>query len=369
MSKQGLRKNYRKLTHTERTRFVEALHHVKFWGVVGQFASEHEEHFRHGIHSTSHFLPWHREFLLRFERKLKEKHADVTIPYWDSTVDRSSSDPLWSNSFLGQFNSSWTLRRTLGTSGALPTAEQVETNQRRQTYDLFWPELERPIHNPPHDWVGGLMASTRSPEDPVFYMHHCWIDMLWARWQLAHRDAGFVASQPGMGLHDPLMGYPDRTPANVLDHHGLGYVYDTEPMRSFRSVNFPNHYLRHRNFLGELTEVASELDRYDSTFVMTPGLADQNGVSLVAVNFPNYYLRHQGFRLKLQPFAEDDLYKRDATFFMVPGLADPSRVSLRSLNYPNYYIRHRNFSIFLETGSDSLWKQDSTFQSVRPLAM
>ena len=171
--------------------------------------------------------------LLRFERELQKFHPNVTIPYWDSTVDRSPSDPLWNNNFLGQFNSAWDLRRAFGAApgSSLPTPQQVETNQGRGTYDAFSRELEDPIHNSPHRWVGGVMGGVASPGDPVFYLHHCWIDLLWARWQLAHPGAPFVPwSDPpgvaGIGLNDPLTEWPDRTPANVLDHHALGYAYD-----------------------------------------------------------------------------------------------------------------------------------------------
>jgi Common central domain of tyrosinase len=134
------------------------------------------------------------------------------------------------NNFLGQFNSAWGLNRSLGAGGRpLPTQQQVEDNQRRDNYGTFWPELEHPIHNWPHSWVGGVMASAASPGDPVFYLHHCWIDLLWARWQHSHPDAPFVSSQAGAGLNDPLTEWPDRTPADVLDHHALGYRYDVEP--------------------------------------------------------------------------------------------------------------------------------------------
>ncbi len=220
----AVRKNYRNLTSVERQRFVQALYYVKSRNVVDQFASLHREHFDHGIHRSSHFLPWHREFLRRFEDALRTFHPDVTIPYWDSTVDTSPSSPLWANDFLGQFNQAWGLGRALG-SAPLPTQQQVQTNQRRDRYDAFWPELEGVIHNPPHVWVGGVMASAASPGDPVFYLHHCWIDLLWAQWQLAHLGAPFVPSGVGLGLNDPLMGWPDRTPADVLDHHALGYSY------------------------------------------------------------------------------------------------------------------------------------------------
>ena len=164
---------------------------------------------------------------LRFERALQAHHPDVTIPYWDSSVDNSPSDPLWGNSFLGQFNSAWNLRRALG-SATLPTQQQVLTNRGRGTYDAFWPELESVIHNPPHVWVEGVMGTAASPGDPAFYLHHCWIDMLWVRWQIAHPQAPFVSSGPGVGLNDPLMEWPNRTPAMVLDHQALGYTYDLE---------------------------------------------------------------------------------------------------------------------------------------------
>lgn len=40
-------------------------------------------------------------------------------------------------------------------------------------------------HNLVHGWVGGSMGlTTASPKDPVFYLHHCYVDYLWAKWQL-----------------------------------------------------------------------------------------------------------------------------------------------------------------------------------------
>jgi tyrosinase len=225
----GIRKNYRSLTSTERTRFVQALFHVKSTGVVDELAEIHASHFDHNIHRSSHFLPWHRELLVRFEAALQEHHPDVTIPYWDSTVDRSPADPLWDFGFLGQFDDEWDLGRALG-SFTLPTVQQVQTNRGRTSYDPFWRELESVIHNPPHVWVGGVMAGVASPGDPVFYLHHCWIDLLWTLWQHGHPDAPFVASGPGVDVDDPLNEWPDRTPSDVLEHLALGYSYDVGPV-------------------------------------------------------------------------------------------------------------------------------------------
>ena len=176
------RRNAHGLPDSERDRFVQALYHVKSNGTVDQFAQIHNHHFFMGIHRSSHFLPWHREMLLRFERELQRFDASVTIPYWDSTVDRTTSNPLWGDSFLGQFNSAWRLNRRLN-GGPLSSLAEVDNNQGRGSYSMFWPELENPIHNRPHGWVGGVMGTAASPGDPTFYLHHAWIDLLWVRWQ------------------------------------------------------------------------------------------------------------------------------------------------------------------------------------------
>jgi hypothetical protein len=231
-----LRKNYNFMSDDQKQRFVRAfktLGQSGVEGVVGQFAAIHNTNFWLGIHGTSHFLPWHREMLYRFEQELQKVDSSVTIPYWDSTADNSPSSPLWDEPFLGQFNSLWNLNRAFGASGIpLPTLKQVQDNHGKPTYDAFWPDLQNNIHNPPHMWVGGVMATGYSPWDPAFYLHHCWIDMLWAWWQTWHANAPFVPSPywngRNWGLNDPLLVWPTRTPANVIDHRKLGYRYDTD---------------------------------------------------------------------------------------------------------------------------------------------
>ncbi|WP_442858219.1 tyrosinase family protein [Arthrobacter sp. SLBN-100] len=39
------------------------------------------------------------------------------------------------------------------------------------------------LHNRVHVWVGGNMLLMTSPDDPVFFLHHCFIDKVWADWQ------------------------------------------------------------------------------------------------------------------------------------------------------------------------------------------
>jgi hypothetical protein len=220
------RKSYQDLTTIERDRLVQALYHVKSIGIVDQYAAEHEMHFSHGIHQSSHFLPWHRDFIRRFEDALRTYHPAVTLPYWNSVADRSPSDPLWDNAFLGQFDSAWGLDRALG-SDTLPSENQMNTALGQGAYDAFWPDLEANVHNAPHRWVEGQMGGRASPGDPIFYLHHCWIDLLWAQWQLRNPAAPFISSGPGAGLNDALMGVT-TTAADVIDHRTIN-IYHYPP--------------------------------------------------------------------------------------------------------------------------------------------
>ena len=74
------RKDHRDLTPTERDQFVQALYHVKSAGIVDQFASDHEAHFSHA-HGNPDFLPWHREFVRRFEDALRTFDPEISMPY------------------------------------------------------------------------------------------------------------------------------------------------------------------------------------------------------------------------------------------------------------------------------------------------
>ena len=53
------------------------------------------------------------------------------------------------------------------------------------------------LHNPPHGWIGGNMASGFSPDDPMFFLHHANVDRLWSLQQGEHKIfSGMVTSLP-----------------------------------------------------------------------------------------------------------------------------------------------------------------------------
>ena len=182
-------------------------------------------------HRGPAFGPWHRELLKLYEQELQNAAGDpnLTLPYWDWTKDQSGTDPgfPFTADFLGPDGAGnpndkvttgafsqaggWILncdeegfgflRRHFGGDGpGLPTAASVKAALGLTPYDSnpwnlsststtsFRNTLEgwvgpRQIHNAVHRWVDGSMQPGTSPNDPVFFFHHCNIDRLWAVWE------------------------------------------------------------------------------------------------------------------------------------------------------------------------------------------
>ena len=270
------RKNQSTLTSTEKSRFVAAVLALKASGKYDTYVEQHMD-FMSSAHRAPAFLPWHREFLRRFELDLRAVDSSVTLPYWDWTVDNSPTASLWADDFMGPSGrpsdgqvmsgpfafsgGNWTLafdgpflRRRLGASFSaptLPTPGDVTSALATVPYDVppyndgfslagFRNTVEGwrngpQTHNRVHVWVGGSMGPASSPNDPVFFLNHCFEDKLWADWQAAHPGEGYVPVSGGPAGHNlndamqPWAGLGDTvTPAGMLDHHALGYAYDTE---------------------------------------------------------------------------------------------------------------------------------------------
>jgi hypothetical protein len=127
----------------------------------------------------------------------------------------------------------------------------------------------------------------------------------------------------------------------------------------FRSFNFRHHFIRHRNFLGELTRKEGPAE--DFLFALVP--RGQGRVALRSKNFPKLFLRHRDFRVRLEgpSGSSDQLFAQDSTFFLVPGLADPNGISLESFNFRGRYLRHRDFHLVVEPEESANLAPDATF--------
>ncbi|MFE6711898.1 tyrosinase family protein [Streptomyces sp. NPDC087908] len=271
-----VRKNQATLTADEKRRFVAALLELKRSGRYDAFVTTHNAFIMSDTdtgdrvgHRSPSFLPWHRRFLIEFEQALQSVDPTVNLPYWDWTADRTSRSSLWAPDFLGgtgrardgqvldgafaRSGNRWTisvrvdsrdyLRRDLGAGGRqLPTRAEVDSVLAMQTYDTapwnsssdgFRNHLEGwrgvNLHNRVHVWVGGQMGTGVSPNDPVFWLHHAFIDKLWADWQARHPRSPYLpaAGTPNVvDLGDTMRPWNDVTPADMLDHT-RHYTFDT----------------------------------------------------------------------------------------------------------------------------------------------
>ncbi len=167
-------------------------------------------------HGNWYFLPWHRAYLVMIEQIIRDVTRDPSfaLPYWDWTTDRSLPEHFTSPTYNGRPNALFEQRRFMDTREEIPD-EFVGQTLFQQIYDesnfeLFgttrargqnstdarWIQargnsgpLERQAHDSVHGIVGssrdgqdGLMASSLSALDPIFWLHHCNIDRIWAVW-------------------------------------------------------------------------------------------------------------------------------------------------------------------------------------------
>ncbi|MFJ8588579.1 tyrosinase family protein [Streptomyces sp. NPDC093595] len=280
------RKNQRDLTGAERKRFVAAVLELKRAGRYDDFVRTHVRYYRSDgdkglrvAHMAPSFLPWHRQYLLEFERALQEVDPGVTVPYWDWTRDNTPAASLWSEDFMGgngrrrdqqvmtgpfaYARGHWTievgvtenrfLTRNFGNPSRpieLPTRQELAAATGETVYDAYpWNSTSRMgfrnklegwsqergtgrwrNHNRVHRWVGGLMLGGASVNDPVFWLHHAFVDLVWSRWQSRNPRAGYLPDVP------PPPGSPERgrvvardepmppwdvTPADVAAHDHL----------------------------------------------------------------------------------------------------------------------------------------------------
>ncbi|CAG9529666.1 unnamed protein product, partial [Cercopithifilaria johnstoni] len=103
----AIRKEYRQLSTEERERFHNALNQLKRSGDYDKIAQWHSDpELSGGAHSGPAFLPWHREYIKRLEIALRIIDPDVSLPYWDSTLENaipeSTDTILFSKELMGE---------------------------------------------------------------------------------------------------------------------------------------------------------------------------------------------------------------------------------------------------------------------------
>ena len=199
-----IRKNANDLTPAERDRLISAFAQLNNQG-AGRFADFRDMHTNvtsPQAHGAPGFLPWHRAYLLDLERELQNIDPTVALPYW--RFDQASPS-IFTLDYFGVSNSVGTVQfsptnplqfwRTDGVPGinrrpffATNTAPpglrtEAQTLALGNAYPAFR-TLEGNPHGSAHTSFGGFISSIgTAARDPLFFLLHCNVDRLWAKWQ------------------------------------------------------------------------------------------------------------------------------------------------------------------------------------------
>jgi len=199
------------------------------------------------------FLPWHRMFVYYFERTIRKVsgNANFTLPYWNYSATgvnhgrippqfRVTSSSLFvqkrnvhttTNDFanvnagaaIDQFAPGILSISSLAQCRYLPTSIAVRG---------FNETLDNGLHGNVHVYTGNQQNMGAIPwaaGDPVFWMHHCNIDRLWASWNKAGRlnpttDTNWM--NKSFQFVDENGNLVSATVKDFVNLTKLGYQYD-----------------------------------------------------------------------------------------------------------------------------------------------
>ena len=226
-----VRKNANTLTPGERDRFVAAFAQLNNQG-AGRFADFRNMHVAVSspqAHFNAGFLPWHRAYLLDLERELQAIDASVALPYWRfdqpapniftgdflgssnamGTVQFSATNPLqfWTTDGVQGINRQPFFNTAAAPPGLLNEAQTLALGGAGNLYASFR-AMEGNPHGQAHvSFDGSISQIPTAAKDPLFFLLHCNVDRLWAKWQRLN------------GRFDPALASSYDTPGRPPGHN------------------------------------------------------------------------------------------------------------------------------------------------------
>ncbi|KXN69350.1 Di-copper centre-containing protein [Conidiobolus coronatus NRRL 28638] len=220
-SQMSIRKNFKNATQSERDIFFDTL---KKWAQMTGTGSLHEFSKLHDVnskytHDVSCFLPWHSKFLWLAENALKNINPNFIMLYWNWSEDFQNPhlSTVWQSTYLGGNGASWDkvvrngvyanikllhpkshyLKRDFNRGSKIASWDDPSIIQMliegSSDFDQFSDAIMLGPHTKVHDYVGGNDGDVQemySPNDPLFWLHHAFMDMLWRSWQILKGDKG-----------------------------------------------------------------------------------------------------------------------------------------------------------------------------------
>ncbi|KAI1169727.1 Di-copper centre-containing protein [Nemania sp. FL0916] len=219
----SVRKSWTDLTATEKQNYIDAdlcLMSLPAKAEIPGATSRWDElQYAHAaqvryIHGVGAFLPFHRYFVAVHDHLIREEcDYKGPLPYWDEPSDVGaigssslfSGTPSFGGNGTGKLNciadgpfkdvvlhfkedlstTETCISRMLNDfSFAAAAQENIDDCLAQKTYEDVWRCIEGKPHSAGHGGVLGTMINVMlSPGDPVFYLHHGYLDRVWYEWQ------------------------------------------------------------------------------------------------------------------------------------------------------------------------------------------
>ncbi|XP_060586345.1 putative tyrosinase-like protein tyr-3 isoform X2 [Ruditapes philippinarum] len=268
-----LRREIRTLSKEERQRFFKVLQTMYKEGTIQKFGRLHGQT-RKKVHKGAAFLPWHRVFILDFEEEMRRIDERVFLPYWDYTIDNNITKPsdsvVWSDCFFGNGEGfiktgpfrNWygghsiQMQRDYARGGQCPPRliNKLDINRIMKKCHFtdvttgsepFYDNINNieMLHDGVHDWVGGDMDELPfAAFDPVFYLHHAFIDYIWEKFRNRQRNSCHINPETDWrpkndlcqigredhGAFDTMFGYPHLRNIDGAWNNMTQYFYNYE---------------------------------------------------------------------------------------------------------------------------------------------
>lgn len=231
-------------------------------------------------HGNWYFLPWHRIYLYHFEEIVREVSGmdDFALPYWDWSRNRTLPETFWGASNPLDCPERAMVQNSGRQPGRTPPMDATTTIGDFDFNRFFSPTrisamlaltnfeefgggevtapgesgttgaLEGGPHNRTHTWVAirpganvdrfGDMSLGSSPTDPIFWLHHCNIDRIWAHWAQRSQNTHPASQAWRSTKFDHFYGRDgSKVPAasqitveKTLNTEDLSYRYDSIPV-------------------------------------------------------------------------------------------------------------------------------------------
>lgn len=229
-----IRKNAESLTTSERDSFLEALATINTRGLNGfdLFRSMHTAESSAQAHGDDGFFPWHRAYILDLERELQQIDPEVALPYWrfnepapnlfnpafiggppsagDVVARLAASNPLRAWATDGVPGIARTPQFNTATDAARVMSTEVAVVGSTSPYATFRKTVEGDPHGSSHVSFSGLLSSIpTAARDPLFFLLHCNVDRLWAKWQWFKKR--FDPARTNVYKHQGQAGAPGST--------------------------------------------------------------------------------------------------------------------------------------------------------------